>query len=161
MATMQQQIPAPYPADDIFIIRCNPMDCIPEERFIEARQDVFKSGYGCPNNRTDSFANYYNDVKQRYGDAPEFKLVRNTNPRAIYVILSYPFKGGPFIFKFTLSDEIKMTYESMLYANTIAMQQLDIENIPATHSIEELVYNGGSLIEIYADYVVCQFDCDS
>jgi len=136
------------------------IDCIPEKEFVKLQEDVFEDGYGCPNNSTKMFSEYCDDLQARYGPTPSCDLSIN-NQRIIYIDVEYPFKGGPYRFKFELVDAVKMSYECMMFANTIAMQQLENEDTPSIHCIEELVYNGASRIEIYSDYIVCSFDCDS
>ena len=136
------------------------INCLPEEKFIKALEDILEDGYGCPSNKTESFSEYCSDLHMRYGTPPTCDTTIGSQ-RIIYIDVEYPFKGGPYRFKFELVDGVKMNYECMLFANTIAMQQLEEEETPAIHCLEELVYNDGCRIEIYSDYIVCMFDCDS
>jgi hypothetical protein len=106
----------------------------------------------------------------------------NKNINTIYAYITYPL-DNPAIVKFERSDKRrKITYKVLMYAYTKAYQMVyaleDADNTPTTpglmntshthgrygiwgHYIDALIYNGSSLVQVYDDSIVCEFDCDS
>lgn len=103
------------------------------------------------------------------------------NIKTVYTIITYPL-SKPAIIKFDCL--VPITYGVLLYIYTYAYQlvyKLEEENvgnpglIPGMlnrakskgmfgiygHNIDDLVYNGNSIIEIHDDYIICDFHCDS
>lgn len=94
----------------------------------------------------------------------------------IYTYTTYPF-SRPVVCKFTLKDNVPMTYGILLYAYTVAYQSIyelvlsarhDLPDDPSEdtieisgHGIEDLCYNGISLVKINGSSVWCEFDVDS
>jgi hypothetical protein len=112
----------------------------------------------------------------------KLNTVIEKNIKCLYVAINYPL-NNPTMAKFKCDHEI--TYGLILYLTTVAYQQVYITEEqddcdPGTvsptcdnraesngrfgiwgHTINQLVYNGYSGIEIYDNYIICELDCDS
>lgn len=148
----------PPPLAELFSNIIAECDLPNNAKCVKRLEDVFEYGYGCPNNPVASFEAYRTLIRNKYGKPPQSDI--NKDVKDVYCVITYPFKHD-YIFKFTICPDAVMTYESILFAYTMAMRFLATDNEPATHDIEDLVYNGGSYIEFYNTHVVCEFDCDS
>ena len=82
----------------------------------------------------------------------------------IYMTIGYPVTIEP-IFKYTVYKPVSFGF--LLYLYTVAYQKMyEMEEICEQfgiwgHDIEDLVYNGNSTVEVYKDYIVASFSCDS
>ena len=113
----------------------------------------------------------------------KFDQIVSPNIKNIYTAIDYPLRK-PAQFKFTIKDNIDVTFGFLLYTYTVAYQMVyeiedEEEGHPGYikgmfnrqqsngkfgiwgHDIGDLVYNGCSKIHVSGENVFCYFDCDS
>jgi hypothetical protein len=120
-------------------------------------------------------------------DETSLKKLLNTvvsdNIKYVYATISYPLTNKAVI-RFSCNNNKIITYGMLLYLYTKAYHIVydteeeddkDPGHIPGLanraisdgrfgiwgHDIGDLIYNGGSIIKIYDNYIICNFDCDS
>jgi hypothetical protein len=124
-------------------------------------------------------------MRQQTRDALNKPVSENSSIKKVYTAIRYPLsRPARFCYDITVEDSNPLTVGHLLYIYTLAYQMVyaleeeeegDPGHIPGMlnrsksdgpfgiwgHDIEDLVYNGGSTIEVYDGYVICDFDCDS
>lgn len=142
---------------------------------------IFPYCFGSPNDKLTSLDKYYEFIINDYisfrktldVDGPYIKnhiaplkylltKIISDKIKYIYVEIHFPFKEKTTL-KFKCYKQV--TYGMLLYLNTVAHQivseikkeELETNVFGKQHYIKSCIYDGHSNIEIYDDYVTCQY----
>ena len=145
--------------------------------------------FASPSNTVIDLKEYIKDLSIQLNDAFTKSIASDSKKllktqinkiKVIYLTISHPL-DKPVHFRFSVNKNVKVTYGSLLYLNTIAYQYIynssiitNDETIPRCerrlsngnfkiwgYMLHELKYNGYSQVNIYDDYIICKFKCDS